>query len=848
MISMLSISPALAKTSGRVDTTNSPPGGGYEGPSTVPAGTHVDYTITDECFLSVTPNLVGVGQTILVNMWITFPSGEGKYMNGYNVVIKDPDGNSETVKLKSYVADGTSWFEYYAEQPGEYSFQFFFDGEYFPEGYWYNGQHSYNRTGVFSNAIYNPSVYCTPGESRVVTITVQEDYVRGWDLELPASTYWTHPVQPNMRNSWDELGNYPWIQANIVGVTGNAWTDNYYGPYIPAVNTPHIVWKRVNAVAGMIGGEAYTFSRLASGGTPAVIFMGRAYQTRNELINGVPTSCAVSYDLRTGKLYYARPVASGGVTPKYIGYWSGTSQASDTLTAELIALSGSGANTRLLKIDPTTGAISANISIPGWTGNGSAMDLFYRDGYLYSFQGLSSISDNPAPGVSFVSAYVGNLIKWSTQGTTTNFNSRIESNVTVTLPRSYRTAYQISDYGNILAAVDYETMISVQQHRFLYGGFYGYSLEATDLTTGKQIWTFESKESEMSSAYRPTNVWVRNGLYIAEMELGSIKAWDLHSGKEAWTVLIDDWPWGEFWMYDEAAYQDWIYAVGYTGIWAINQVTGKVDWKYSDPAIAFETAYTAEGEPTYSVQDIRVVGGLLYVSNNEHTPTQPAKRGWGMICLNGTTGDLQWKVLGTRMQAGPAAYGYLTTQSNYDGTMYVLGLSPSKTSISGPQVAVSKGSSVVLTGSVLDQAPASLDIDPAGIACVSDKNMDVWMDYIHFQMPIDGLYHNVTIEGVPVMLYAENQETGESIYVGEAYTDATGSYSYLWTPDDVGMYTVTATFIGSNAYGASWDSTGVGVVAEEKDSQPNFALYIICSTIVILVAVLLIIFLLVRKK
>jgi hypothetical protein len=180
--------------------------------------------------------------------------------------------------------------------------------------------------------------------------------------------------------------------------------------------------------------------------------------------------------------------------------------------------------------------------------------------------------------------------------------------------------------------------------------------------------------------------------------------------------------------------------------------------------------------------------------------------------------------------------------------MYVLGKGESKTSVSGPQTVVSQGSSIVITGKVLDQSPASLSKTAGGIACVADESMALWMDYNYLQMPIDGYYGNETIKGVPVSLIAEN-EHGEYTYIGDAYTDSSGTFSYLWTPDTVGTYKVSAIFAGTYAYGSSSDTTAVGVVdATEGSSQPNFGLYIICSTIAIIVVVLLIGFLLLKKK
>ncbi|MBE3115760.1 hypothetical protein IMZ68_01005 [Candidatus Bathyarchaeota archaeon] len=206
------------------------PVAGYEGPTTIPTGQNADFTIRPLCFLSVSPNPIGLGQELLVNMWITFPSGEGKYMVGYSVNITKPDGTSDTVNLKSYVADGTSWFTYVPTQVGEWKFQFSFAGEYFPAGYYLDGQYSANRTGAFASAIFNPSDYVAPAISPVTTLTVQDNQVLSWFSPLP-SDYWTRPIQPNNRE-WNVIaGNYPW--GEFIG-GANSWRDEYYGPFVTA--------------------------------------------------------------------------------------------------------------------------------------------------------------------------------------------------------------------------------------------------------------------------------------------------------------------------------------------------------------------------------------------------------------------------------------------------------------------------------------------------------------------------------------------------------------------------------------------------------------------------------------
>jgi hypothetical protein len=781
---------------------------GYEGPSTIPAGQTADFTINSQAFLSISPNPIGVGQELLVNVWTTFPSGEGKYQTGYTVHITKPDGTTDAVNLKSYVADGTSWFTYVPDQVGDWKFQFTFAGEWFPAGYYISGQYGAERTGQFANAIYNPSVYVSPAESPVITLTVQSDYVISWHSPLPTD-YWTRPIQPNNRE-WNTIaGNYPWMGAIIAGIDGQcSWDDEWYGPYVTAPNTPHFVWTRVGAVAGIIGGETGQYYMSGNPGTPDVIFMGRCYDTRTSFVTNVPTTSAACYDLRTGEVYYAIPTSAGGVTPQYINYWFPTaggaastvpgSEASSGVTVELWSLSGN----RLYKINPTTGAVTTNVSLPSDLGS----TYFVRNGYVLSYRSVSTDYIYPAEGIRTARSTTGYLVNWSTQGSSSNFNSRIVSNLSITIPNSLRTIYQTGSYGQ-LGAYDPDTGISVFQDRFIYGGYYGSNFAGVNMVTGQMLWNVSTNVNIPEDAYRPTNAWCRHGIYVAEMELGYWQARDENTGKVLWTTHMNDYPWGEFWMYDEAAYQDILYGVGYTGVWALNETNGDVVFHYVDPAIPFETPYNSANntESCYSVQNIRVADGKVYVQNSEHTPSQPATRGWGLICLDALTGEKLWKISGTAMGPGPAADGYMVASSSYDGTTYCLGKGPSHATVTVSEKTPAQGSKVLIEGTVMDMSPAQ-----PNTPCIADQYMDTWMDYLHLQMPVDGLFHNITVTGVDVLLVATDSN-GASTTVGTATSDTSGNYAIEWTPPAEGMYTITAIFSGSDSYGSSTATTALSV-------------------------------------
>ena len=785
--------------------------------TTIPAGETATYRVSSLPFLSFTPNPIGVGQELLVNMWLTFPSAENRYCADYKVTITKPDGSTDVWTGDSYVADGTAWFTYVPDMMGEYKLKFEYPGQWFPAGYYHDGDWS-NTTS--SGATLYPAIYYEPVSTQEQTLTVQADMVMSWNRPLPTD-YWTRPISPNNRE-WNVIaGNYPWAYSRFGGQL--SVDENWYGPFITGPKSAHIVWKRQDAMAGIIGGETGNYAILANAGTPSVILMGRAYQTMTVPINGVPTSCAVSYDIRTGQQYYAIPISQGGITPTHINYWKGADNAvpgageATSYTPELVTVSGG----KLYKIHPNTGAITVNRTLPTFT----QAELMFRGGFYLSYQNLGN-SSNPNYRV----------VNWTSEGSSSDFTSRIVSNISCTIPPSYRGPIGgvTGSYG-ALGAFDPESGITVVQSRFLYGNVYGFNLVAINLVNGQVLWNYSSPSSEMSSAYRPTNGWMRNGRYMAQMERGYFQAWDIRTGESLWKCDIVDAPWGEFWMYDEAAYNNLIFATGYTGVWAVNEDTGKVAWHYADPAVPFETPYTSNGTATNPIQNIRVIDGMLYVTNTEHTPSTPATRGWGMICLNATSGEFQWKIAGANLSPGAAADGYLTASSSYSGYMYVIGKGLSSTSISAPLTAVTQGQSLVITGQVLDQSPAQ-----AGTACVSKESMAAWMDYLHHQSPIPA-----NTVGVPVSIDAVDPN-GNFVHIADVTSDMSGTYSYVFKPDMAGKYTITATFMGDDSYGSSYAETAVAVTEAAQSSptatqtpiaMPPFEAYIAGSTIAIIVAV-----------
>jgi hypothetical protein len=80
------------------------------------------------------------------------------------------------------------------------------------------------------------------------------------------------------------------------------------------------------------------------------------------------------------------------------------------------------------------------------------------------------------------------------------------------------------------------------------------------------------------------------------------------------------------------------------------------------------------------------------------------------------------------------------------------------------------------------------------------------MEYLYMQQacPAD-------VTGVPVKLEAFGSD-GSYVDIGTVTSDAYGNFKCAWTPPKQILYTIMATFAGSDSYWSSYAATGLSVV------------------------------------
>jgi outer membrane protein assembly factor BamB len=221
-----------------------------------------------------------------------------------------------------------------------------------------------------------------------------------------------------------------------------------------------------------------------------------------------------------------------------------------------------------------------------------------------------------------------------------------------------------------------------------------------------------------------------------------------------------------------------VFKNGYAGTYTFNATNGDIIWHFTTGDSGMETPYGTW--PTYD--NIMGADGVVFFTTTEHTPTTPYYRGQHLFAVDAYTGQEIWRIKSTIAPAA-IAEGVLLASDLYDGYLYAFSKGPTTTTVSASSEVIANGDSVLLKGTVPDMSPAQ-----NGTAAVSDDSMSSWMEYLYMQQPFPA-----TATGVSVSLDALDPNNNY-VHIGDATSDTTSKYSFLWTPEIEGKYTIVASF------------------------------------------------------
>jgi hypothetical protein len=216
-----------------------------------------------------------------------------------------------------------------------------------------------------------------------------------------------------------------------------------------------------------------------------------------------------------------------------------------------------------------------------------------------------------------------------------------------------------------------------------------------------------------------------------------------------------------------------------------------------------------------------------------------------MIALNNTNGELVFSTLGTYIRSTAIAYGIMLSFNAYDNQVYAFGKGPTKITVEAPTVGVSTNTPITFTGTITDVGAGTTQNMvaarfPNGFPCVSDESMSKWMEYVYQQQPMP-----TDVKGVEITLNVVDSN-GNYRTIGTTTSNAYGTYSFTWTPDISGDYTVMAKFAGSESYYQSSAATAffasepAATIAPQATQAPSAAdLYFIPAIAGLFVAIVI---------
>ena len=856
-------------------------------------------------YINCSPNPVGVGQNVLVIMWLTniFSPATGiandYRFHNYQLTIKAPDGTTST-QTWGEIVDSTSAQDYTfaPSQVGTYNLTFTFPGQAF-------NTYSHDTTwvsmfggGPQPETLVNDTYLAS---SASTTLTVQQTPISAYPTTPLPTSYWTRPIY-GYNSNWYTISSNWLGSGSPVEASAGSWAIGAYGANGvfsgSALNrnpgdaigslTNHIMWTKPLQQGGIVGGNNFAIQGDS-------YFEGSAYVQRYDnpiIMDGIlyyQTPLGYDYgggqaggtfavNLQTGKqLWMSTAIPAGGLS---FGYIYDSQQPNQKGVMQPVLFTSSFGQA----YDAYTGQYLFNVTnvpsgLPISMGpNGETISYPILNGYVAEWNSSGLWNWNIPVGGGSPSPNTGSFSVTSmgfTGPVTTSYTNTVNGgalqcydwNVSITsstpLPSSYS---EIAAYWGNLILCESGAMPGISTGMLTGGVFsnsapytyFAINVNATRGAVGSVLWTktvdppagnvtvllgpTDPTAGVFTEGYQQTMQWVGYNLYTGA------KMWGPTPSQAALDYYGN--PITPY-IVSQLAYGN-LYSMGYAGIlYCFDAKTGNLKWTYGNGG-AGNSTYAGMNSPfgDYPTFINAVGNGVIYLVASEHTVNTPIYKGALERAINATDGSEIWTLSGYTGEFSAMSYamadGYNTWFNGYDNQIYVVGRGPSATTVTAPNNGLSFGSQVVIRGTVTDISAGTQQDQqaadfPNGVPVASDASMSAWMSYVYQQQPCPTNFTGVTVSIDAI------DPNNNYIHIGDATTNGNGLFHYTWTtPNIPGDYLITATFAGTNSYWPSNAQTAMTVqeaptVTPTATPQSNLATTGDLMTYMVVVAIAIII-------
>jgi outer membrane protein assembly factor BamB len=816
------------------------------------------YNYTTYCYVFPGQPVVGVGQQILIEMYLnpvpaTAVGEMGDRWNFY-LDITSPDGTNETQGPIKSDPVGAAYIVYTPTETGIYTIVSRFVGQ--------------TLTGVpgrENNAAVNDTYAAST--SRPNTFTVQDEPIPTYqETPLPAD-YWTRPVYDANRG-WGNVAMGQWLGGTYFeSILRSRGIPNQEGP-----ESSHILWTRSYWLGGIMGGYVDTayYNGIAYEGfsSPLVVLEGKAYYS----VQNPPRYGWYCIDLYTGETIYYENNTLGDVAMPTLGqvlnYDSPNQHGGFSYLWRTSGLSlGSGNGTVWEMLDAFTGnsiCKIANVSTAGTQFRDSIGSIcainFANLGtsaapnyYLQIWNSTQAIWWRPSYGISYPATLIdgttnvpvttsdnsywmwrpgATTVSMSTSANGAIYNGRNGYTMNISVSSLYGPRNSVLNETATVRDVvpDQYVVVATGGRNDGRGNAPGfireYSLKPGEWGTPLLDIIFNAPKASDDDPSLTNGggvtfggVSVKDGVFwYTEKVTGKIWVYSLATGNEIWSYTEPD----QFAYFgiSLSVHDGKAYTLGSYGIMdCFDATTGDFLWNFTAPMLGNLETQGLEYTPlslAFYIDNNATGRHLIYLhgSTGWAGETSPIRRDGAIFCVDADTGELVWRLTAYPNTANNALSKVVISDDrimyldNHDNQIYCLGRGPSATTVSAPQTAPALGAKVTITGTVTDQSLSGrhningdLDFALKGTPAISDASMDAWMEYMFHQRP-----KPTNATGVPVSLDTVDPN-GNYFHIGDVTSDMNGNYGFAYTPEVPGTYQIIATFQGTNSYGPSSATT-----------------------------------------